>query len=67
VSGSGAVEKFITKNRGSHADDQKRLEKERDQLDREHENLSKALGIAADVPELAKLLQERAKRRTRRG
>ena len=59
-----AVEKLIIEHRGSHAGDRKRLEKERDQLDKEIENLSRALSIATDVPELAKQLQEKAKRRT---
>ncbi|MCA8934961.1 MAG: recombinase zinc beta ribbon domain-containing protein [Planctomycetes bacterium] len=59
-----AIEKLITEHRGSHAADRKRLEKEQKKLDKEIEKLSRAMTIATDVPELAKQLQEKAKRRT---
>ncbi|MBZ0136829.1 MAG: recombinase family protein, partial [Planctomycetes bacterium] len=59
-----AIEKLVTEHRGSHAADRKRLEKELKKLDKEIEKLSRAMTIATDVPELAKQLQEKAKRRT---
>lgn len=58
------VERLVMEHRGSHADDRKRLEKERDQLDREIDKLSRAIAMTADVPELAKQLNEKARRRT---
>lgn len=58
------VEKLVIEHRGTHAKDRKRLERELIKLDKEIQNLSKALSIASDVPELAKQLQDKAKRRT---
>jgi hypothetical protein len=46
------------------ADDRMRLENERDQLDREIDKLSRAIAMTSDVPELAKQLNEKARRRT---
>ncbi len=59
-----AVEKLVAEYRGNHSDERKRLQAERDQLDKEIENLSRAMSIAKDVPELAKQLQDKAKRRS---